>query len=154
VVLSLSDSTLWPGAGSVPSGCIFIALRGNSIYAISGSCPHPSGLHLDASLLLADAYDAKPKLVIVLVFDQFRAGASAHNEMATTLGDELVLATGGSACVYGVSMKDRAVILTSGHETTGAFWVDHDTGQWMRELLFSTLPRLAAGFGAALQSFI
>jgi hypothetical protein len=27
-------------------------------------------------------------------------------------------------------MKDRAAILTSGHATKGAFWVDHDTGAW------------------------
>jgi hypothetical protein len=57
-------------------------------------------------------------------------GASAHNELATTLGDELVLATGGRARVFGISMKDRAAILTSGHATKGAFWVDHDTGTW------------------------
>jgi hypothetical protein len=58
-------------------------------------------------------------------------GASAHREMATTLGDELVLATRGRSRVYGVSMKDRAAILTSGHATNGAFWVDHETGQWI-----------------------
>ena len=58
-------------------------------------------------------------------------GASAHREMATTLGDELVLATQGRSRVYGVSMKDRAAILTSGHATNGAFWVDHETGQWV-----------------------
>src|ERR1700709_152079 len=44
-------------------------------------------------------------------------GASAHREMATTLGDELVVATSGRARVFGVSMKDRAAILTSGHAT-------------------------------------
>src|SRR3984957_5543519 len=48
-------------------------------------------------------------------------GASAHREMATTLGDELVLATQGRGRVYGVTMKDRAAILTSGHATNGAF---------------------------------
>lgn len=57
-------------------------------------------------------------------------GASPHREMATTLGDELVLATRGKARVYGVSLKDRAAILTSGHATKGAFWIDHDSGTW------------------------
>ncbi len=74
-------------------------------------------------------------------------GASAHREMATTLGDELVLATGGRARVYGVSMKDRAAILTSGHATKGAFWIDHDSGQWETSTYWmKALPPWAAEF--------
>jgi hypothetical protein len=77
-------------------------------------------------------------------------GASAHREMATTLGDELVLATGGRARVYGVSMKDRAAILTSGHATKGAFWVDHDTGTWETSTYWmNELPPWAAQFNAS-----
>jgi hypothetical protein len=77
-------------------------------------------------------------------------GASAHREMASTLGDELVLATGGRAHVYGVSMKDRAAILTSGHATKGAFWTDHDTGTWVTSTYWMTqLPRWAAEFNAS-----
>jgi hypothetical protein len=77
-------------------------------------------------------------------------GASAHREMATTLGDELVLATGGRARVYGVSMKDRAAILTSGHATKGAFWVDHDTGAWETSTYWmKELPAWAAEFNAS-----
>jgi hypothetical protein len=77
-------------------------------------------------------------------------GASAHWEMATTLGDELVLATGGQARVYGVSMKDRAAILTSGHATKGAFWVDHNTGAWETSTYWmKELPAWAAEFNAS-----
>ena len=77
-------------------------------------------------------------------------GASAHREMATTLGDELVLATDGRARVYGVSMKDRAAILTSGHATKGAFWIDHDTGQWVTSTYWmKQLPSWAAKFNAS-----
>jgi arylsulfatase A-like enzyme len=76
-------------------------------------------------------------------------GASAHREMATTLGDELVLATQGHARVYGVSMKDRAAILTSGHATNGAFWVDHETGQWVTSTYWmKELPQWAKDFNA------
>jgi Type I phosphodiesterase / nucleotide pyrophosphatase len=74
-------------------------------------------------------------------------GASAHREMATTLGDELALATQGRARVYGVSMKDRAAILTSGHATNGAFWVDHETGQWVTSTYWmKELPQWAKDF--------
>jgi hypothetical protein len=74
-------------------------------------------------------------------------GASAHREMASTLGDELVLATNGKARVYGVSMKDRAAILTSGHATKGAFWTDHDSGKWVTSTYWMTeLPAWATKF--------
>lgn len=58
------------------------------------------------------------------------AGASPQNELASTLGDEVVLSTGGEARLFGVSLKDRAAILTSGHASQGAYWIDHATGHW------------------------
>ena len=57
-------------------------------------------------------------------------GASPRNELASTLGDEVVLSTGGKARLFGVSLKDRAAILTSGHASNAAYWMDHATGQW------------------------
>jgi len=56
-------------------------------------------------------------------------GASPRNELASTIGDEVVLGT-REAKLFGVSLKDRAAILTSGHASTGAFWIDHDTGKF------------------------
>src|SRR5271166_1592391 len=41
-------------------------------------------------------------------------GASPHNLMSDTLGDELKLATGGKARVFAISLKDRAAILPAG----------------------------------------
>src|ERR1700735_4889226 len=38
-------------------------------------------------------------------------GASPRNELASTLGDEVVLGTGGRAKLFGVSMKDSAEIM-------------------------------------------
>ena len=57
-------------------------------------------------------------------------GASPRNELASTLGDEVVQSTGGRARLFGVSLKDRAAILTSGHASQAAYWIDHATGQW------------------------
>jgi hypothetical protein len=91
--------------------------------------------------------DDRYKLVGAPAGTKDLTGASPHREMATTLGDELVLATGGRARVYGVSMKDRAAILTSGHATKGAFWIDHDTGQWETSTYWmSELPGWAKQF--------
>jgi predicted AlkP superfamily pyrophosphatase or phosphodiesterase len=58
------------------------------------------------------------------------AGASPRNELASTLGDEVVLGTGGRAKLFGISLKDRAAILTSGHAAQGAYWIDHMTGHF------------------------
>ncbi len=58
-------------------------------------------------------------------------GASPRNELASTLGDEVVLATGGQSRLFGISLKDRAAILTSGHASNGAFWLDHASGHFV-----------------------
>ncbi|MGA7906223.1 MAG: alkaline phosphatase family protein, partial [Candidatus Sulfotelmatobacter sp.] len=43
-----------------------------------------------------------------------KAGASPHNLLADTLGDELKLATQGKSRVFSVSLKDRAAVLPGG----------------------------------------
>ncbi len=54
--------------------------------------------------------------------------ASPHNLMTDTIGDELKLATGGRARVYGLSLKDRAAILPVGWSADGAFFLDPQSG--------------------------
>jgi len=74
-------------------------------------------------------------------------GASPRNEQASTLGDEVVLATQGRAKLFGVSLKDRAAILTSGHASKGAFWVDHASGKFITSTYWSKqLPAWAQAF--------
>jgi hypothetical protein len=108
--------------------------------------PGPDGKLRSVSSVADDRY----KLVGAPAGTKDLTGASAHREMATTLGDELVLATGGRSRVYGVSMKDRAAILTSGHASKGAFWIDHDTGTWETSTYWmKQLPTWAADFNAS-----
>jgi len=77
-------------------------------------------------------------------------GASPRNELASTLGDEVVLATRGQAKLFGVSMKDRAAILTSGHASKGAFWLDHASGKFISSMYWGPqLPAWAADFNAS-----
>ncbi len=59
------------------------------------------------------------------------AGSSPHNLLADTLGDELRLATQGNSRVYGIALKDRASILTTGFSANAAFWMDHASGAWV-----------------------
>lgn len=56
---------------------------------------------------------------------------SPRNLLATTITDELRLATNFRSKVIGVSLKDRASILPAGHNPTGAFWFDDATGKFI-----------------------
>ncbi len=77
-------------------------------------------------------------------------GASPRNELASTLGDEVVLATKGQSKLFGISLKDRAAILTSGHASNGAFWLDHANGRFVTSTYWETqLPPWAQAFNAS-----
>jgi Type I phosphodiesterase / nucleotide pyrophosphatase len=74
-------------------------------------------------------------------------GASPRSELASTLGDEVVLATSGRSKLFGVSLKDRAAILTSGHASNGAFWLDHASGRFVTSTYWEQeLPQWAQAF--------
>ncbi len=74
-------------------------------------------------------------------------GASPHNLMASTLGDELKLATQGRAHVFGISLKDRAAVLPAGFAADGAYWIDKDTGAWITSTYYrSHLPNWVQQF--------
>jgi len=79
----------------------------------------------------------------------FVVGSSPLNLRATTLGDELRLATAGKARVYGVSLKDRAAILPAGQSANGAFWIDNSSGQFTTSTYYMEhLPEWAKAFNS------
>ena len=79
-----------------------------------------------------------------------KPGASPHNLMADTLGDELKLATQGKSRVFAVSLKDRAAVLPGGYSADAAYWIEPKTGAWITSTYYrSDLPRWAADFNAA-----
>lgn len=74
-------------------------------------------------------------------------GASPHNLLADTLGDELKLATQGKSRVFGISLKDRASVLPAGFAADGAYWIDRTTGVWITSTYYrSELPKWAQDF--------
>ena len=74
-------------------------------------------------------------------------GSSPHNLLASTLGDELRLATQGQSRVYGIALKDRAAILSTGFSANGAFWIDRDSGAWVTSTYYaSSAPRWLLAF--------
>ncbi|MDR3727706.1 MAG: alkaline phosphatase family protein [Terracidiphilus sp.] len=77
-------------------------------------------------------------------------GASPLNLRATTLGDELRLATQGHSRVFGISLKDRAAILPSGQAANGAFWIDTASGHFTTSTYYMEhLPTWARDFNAS-----
>lgn len=56
---------------------------------------------------------------------------SPKNLLATTITDELRIATNFRSKVVGVSLKDRASILPAGHNPTAAFWFDDASGNFI-----------------------
>lgn len=56
---------------------------------------------------------------------------SPRNLQATTIGDELHLATNFRSRVVSISLKDRAAILPGGRTADGAYWFDDETGRFI-----------------------
>jgi predicted AlkP superfamily pyrophosphatase or phosphodiesterase len=76
-------------------------------------------------------------------------GASPHNLLSDTLGDELRLATQGKARVFGISLKDRAAILPAGFAANAAYWIDSETGAFITSTYYrDNLPQWVQQFNS------
>jgi predicted AlkP superfamily pyrophosphatase or phosphodiesterase len=76
-------------------------------------------------------------------------GSSPHRLLVSTVGDELKMADGRKSKVIGISLKDRAAILPSGHMANGAYWFDPATGNFVSSTYyFSDLPGWVKDFNS------
>ncbi|MGA7575632.1 MAG: alkaline phosphatase family protein [Terriglobales bacterium] len=74
-------------------------------------------------------------------------GASPHNLLSDTLGDELKLATDGKARVFAISLKDRAAVLPAGFAGDAAYWIDPKSGDWITSTYYRPdLPEWVRNF--------
>ena len=64
---------------------------------------------------------------------------SPRNLNGSTLSDEMRLATGGKSLVFGVALKDRAAILSTGHGANGAYWLDSSGGGFVTSTYYRGL---------------
>jgi len=75
------------------------------------------------------------------------AGVSPHELVGTTLADQLRLATGDEAKVFGVAIKDRSVIFSTGRRASGAYWYDSQTGRFITSRYYrEELPKWVRAF--------
>ena len=76
--------------------------------------------------------------------------SSPRRLLASTLGDELRVATNDRAKVIGISVKDRAAILPAGRHATAAYWFSTLTGNMVStSYYFPQLPAWVSKFNQA-----
>lgn len=79
-----------------------------------------------------------------------KPGASPHNLLADTIGDELKIATQGKSRVFGISLKDRAAVLPAGFAGDAAYWIDPASGAWITSTYYrDDLPRWVQDFNSS-----
>ena len=119
-----------------------------------------SGAYTNGHGIVAnDWWDSKKRRMVTSVEDEDtktvgvsgdKTGASPHNLMADTLGDELKLATQGKSRIFGVSLKDRAAVLPAGFAGDAAYWIDPRGGAWVSSTYYrNELPNWAQDFNAS-----
>lgn len=72
---------------------------------------------------------------------------SPHNLLATTIGDQLRVATNYQSKVIGIALKDRAAILPAGHSANAAYWWDKKAGHFVSSSFYmNKLPKWVTKF--------
>lgn len=74
---------------------------------------------------------------------------SPRNLLASTVTDELRLATNFRSKVIGIALKDRGGILPAGHTANAAYWFDDKTGNWISSTYYmQDLPAWVKDFNS------
>ncbi len=66
--------------------------------------------------------------------------SSPKQLLVTSIGDELKVATEGTALVYSIAPFRDAAVLLGGHAADGAYWIDETTGRWCTSSYYGALP--------------
>ncbi|MCT1531123.1 alkaline phosphatase family protein [Sphingobacterium daejeonense] len=72
---------------------------------------------------------------------------SPRNLLASTVTDQLKLATNFNSKVIGIAIKDRGGILPAGHFADAAYWFEAKSGDWISSTYYmENLPEWVKGF--------
>jgi predicted AlkP superfamily pyrophosphatase or phosphodiesterase len=144
-----------PGHATIGTGAYSDGhgIESNEWWDVSRTDTHPVSsvederyqlVDVPSSVIPANLPNAQPGALKYLI------GSSPRNLRATTLGDELRLATQGKARVFGVSLKDRAAILPAGQSANAAYWLEPSSGQFTTSTYYMEhLPEWARAFNAS-----
>lgn len=115
--------------------------KSSSVAAIySGTNPYVNGIVGDAWL------DRSSLRVINCVDDTSFMGVytsestSPDRLKVSNLSDELMIATQGGAEVYSIAPTREMAVLSAGHASKGAFWINDETGKWAGTTYYGTFP--------------
>lgn len=135
----------------------------NYNYANTSTAPGHSTLFTGAysnghGIVANEWWDQKKKKMVTSVEDDDtklvgvagdKPGASPHNLMGDTLGDELKLATQGKSRVFGLSLKDRGAVFPAGFAGDAAYWIDQQSGAWVTSTYYrNELPSWVQDFNS------
>lgn len=85
--------------------------------------------------------------VFLVGTDEKVTGQSPRNNLATTITDQLRIATNFQSKTVGIAIKDRGAILPGGHAATGAFWFNGKDGHFVTSTYYmNELPDWAKKF--------
>jgi len=114
-----------------------------NIHGIIGNSWFDRSLHREVGCVA----DPETRLVGTGKTPESRAGASPHNLIGSTIGDELRAAQNFQSKVIAISLKDRSAILPGGHTANAAYWFDGQTGRFITSSYYmKDLPSWAAHF--------
>ena len=115
--------------------------QASSVAAIySGANPYVNGIVGDTWL------DRSSLRVINCVDDSDYMGVytsestSPNRLKVSNLSDELMIATQGGAEVYSIAPTREMAVLSAGHASKGAFWLNDETGKWSGTTYYGNFP--------------
>ncbi|MDR2388264.1 MAG: alkaline phosphatase family protein [Tannerellaceae bacterium] len=69
-----------------------------------------------------------------------RDNYSPRQLLASTIGDELKIASMGRSDVYAIAPDAESALLSGGHAANGAFWIDNINGKWATTTYYKGIP--------------
>jgi hypothetical protein len=69
-----------------------------------------------------------------------RDNYSLKKLLASTIGDELKIASLGRSDVYAIAPDAESALLSAGHAANGAFWIDNINGKWATTTYYKGVP--------------
>ena len=91
-------------------------------------------------------YDWSTGREVSIVFDDNYMGNYTSERLsplvlsASTIGDELKIASNGQSLVYAIAPNAAAAILSGGRYANGAFWLDNYEGKWATSTYYKDVP--------------
>ena len=110
-----------------------------TIFTGSNPCYH--------SITGKNRYDFDKELERSCLFDAHYLGNYTHlnfspkNLLASTIGDELKLASNGASTVFAIAPEPESAIISAGHTADGAFWIDDYNGKWATTTFYKNIPK-------------